>query len=173
MNNRGKINNSYIFIRGGKHMKANLRTCKSLLVVIILFSWLISVSVSASTITFGIDDSYNVKLDLNAIDTLDPNTWGVIELGKKADNGYKQFKLTGKKIKTEKKSPWEKMSGDDWTNRLKNFLGVYFNHEVLINSENYEDSTPVHSPIPATVWIFGSGLIALIIARRKYRSSVS
>ena len=135
-----------------------------------------SSGVSASTISFGIDENYNVKLDLNEIDTLDPATWGVIELGKKADDGFKQFKLTGKKIKTEKNSPWEKMSGYDWTNSLRNFLGGYFNidaKDVTINSENYENSTPVHSPIPPTVWIFGSGLIALIIARRKYRSSVS
>ena len=152
-------------------MKANLRTCKTLLLITILFFVLISVSARASTINFFLDESgkvWDVLLDFNEIGTLDPSTWAVVELGKnkKADGGLKEFKLKAKKIETE-------MLRYNWEGSLKSFLGDYFEKEVSLTNANSESSTPSPNPIPATVWIFGTGLMTLIMIRRKFRSPIS
>jgi hypothetical protein len=154
-------------------MKANPRTCKRLLLIAILSCAITSVSAHASTISFFYDEKGgDVLIDLNEIETLDPSTWAVVELGKKADGGFEEFKLTGKKIKAKGNTPLTNMQAYDWTYELENLLGNYFNDKITVNNA-FENSTPVHNPIPATVWIFGTGLVTLIMIRRKFHSPIS
>jgi hypothetical protein len=124
-------------------------------------------------ITFFVDNKGGVRLDLSKIEKLNSTPW-VVKLGKNEDGGLMLFKPNGEEIKTKGNKSWTNMIGNsgDRTELLETYAD-YFDANVSMKSAKFENSTPVHSPIPATFWIFGTSLVLLIIIRRKFHSSIS
>jgi hypothetical protein len=122
-------------------------------------------------ISFYIDNKGAVKLDLSRNENLAPSTWA--DLGKNVYGGFRQFKLTNKEIK-EKGNTSKTNKIENLGDRTESLVAYPESSDANVSvNAKFEKSTSVHTPIPATVWIFGTGVITLIMIRRKLHSSIS
>jgi hypothetical protein len=154
-------------------MIAKMRKWKRFILIAIMSCAFIWIAAKASAISFPVDQMRNIKLDFIKIENLN-QTISAVRLDKNTDDHIEQVKLTNKENKSKKNINRNDIfrNSAEWK-ELRDVSKKNIDTNAAVIAANHKNSEPFHSPIPATVWIFGASLVTVIMIRRKIHSLAS